>query len=236
MEQYHFADSRFVYSKEIDAGNLSGKFDILVFTGDAIPAAGQEKLPLRTPQPKEGDVPAEFRSWLGQLTASKSIPAIRRFIGDGGTVITIGRSANLAYQLHLPVENYLMERDKNNQLVPLTGSRYYIPGAILSETIDSTQRTNWGMAGTTDVYFDNSPVFRIDMGATDIRPLSWWSTDTPLRSGWAWGQAYLKNGVSSFECKLGKGRLVVFGPEIVFRGQSHAGFKRLFNSLYIYQQ
>jgi hypothetical protein len=73
------------------------------------------------------------------------------------------------------------------------------------------------------------------MGATNIKPLSWFATETPLRSGWAWGQSYLKNGVSSFEYVLGKGRLVVFGPEIVFRAQSHAGFKRLFNSLYIYK-
>jgi hypothetical protein len=235
MEQYHFPDFRFVYSREIDEGDLSGKYDILVFTGEGVPAPGQEKLPVRTPYPKETDVPAEFRSWLGVLTSSKSIPAIRKFIEKGGTVITIGKSGNLAYQLKLPVENYLVERDKNNVLASLPDTRFYIPGAILSEAIDSEQRINWGMAGVTDVYFDNDPVFRIDVGATNIRPLSWFATETSLRSGWAWGQSYLKNGVSSFESGLGKGRLVVFGPEIVFRGQSHAGFKRLFNSLYVYK-
>jgi hypothetical protein len=235
MEQYHFADFHFVYSREIDEGDLSGKYDILVFTGEGVPAPGQEKLPGRAAGPKEADVPAEFRPWLGTLTSSKSMPAIRRFIENGGTVITIGKSGNLAYQLNLPVENYLVERDKNNVLAPLPDTRFYIPGALLAETIDSTQRTNWGMAGTSDVYFDNDPVFRINVGATNIKPLSWFATEAPLRSGWAWGQSYLKNGVSSFEYGLGKGRLVVFGPEIVFRAQSHAGFKRLFNSLYIYK-
>ncbi len=235
MEQYHFADFRFVYSREVDEGDLSSKFDILVFTGEGVPAAGQEKLPVRTPNPKEADVPAEFRGWLGALSGSKSIPAIRKFIENGGTVITIGKSGNLAYQLKLPVENYLVERDKNNVLAPLPDTRFYIPGALLSEVIDSTQSANWGMAGVTDVYYDNDPVFRINVGAANIKALSWFATETPLRSGWAWGQAYLKNGVSSFEYGLGKGRLLVFGPEIVFRGQSHAGFKRLFNSLYIYK-
>lgn len=235
MEQYHFADFHFVYSKEIDEGDLSGKYDILVFTGEGVPAPGQEKLPGRAAGPKEADVPVEFRPWLGALSSSKSMPAIRKFIGNGGTVITIGKSGNLAYQLNLPVENYLVERDKNNVLAPLPDTRFYIPGALLSETIDSTQRTNWGMEGITDVYFDNDPVFRINVGAANIKPLSWFATETPLRSGWAWGQSYLKNGVSSFEYVLGKGRLVVFGPEIVFRAQSHAGFKRLFNSLYVYK-
>lgn len=235
LEQYHFAGFRFVYSKEIDEGDLSGKYDILVFTGEGVPPPGQEKLPPRSPGTKEGDVPEEFRGWLGSLTTGKSIPAIRKFIEGGGTVITIGKSANLAYQLKLPVTNYLVERDKDNKPAPLSGNRFYIPGAILSERIDSTQQVNWGMGSVTDVYFDNDPVFNIDMGAPNITPLSWWAAEAPLRSGWAWGQGYLRNGVSSFEYTLGKGKLVVFGPEIVFRGQSHAGFKRLFNSLYIYR-
>jgi hypothetical protein len=235
MEQYHFTDFHFVYSKEIDEGNLSGKYDILVFTGEGVPAPGQDKVPPRSPHPREADVPEEFRSWLGGLTTGKSIPAIRKFIEGGGTVITIGKSANLAYQLKLPVTNYLVERDKDNKPAPLSGNKFYIPGAILSERIDSTQRVNWGMGSVTDVYFDNDPVFNIDMGAPNITPLSWWATEAPLRSGWAWGQWYLKNGISSFEYTLGKGKLLVFGPEIVFRGQSHAGFKRLFNSLYIYK-
>ncbi|MBS1564763.1 MAG: peptidase, partial [Bacteroidetes bacterium] len=234
MEQYHFSDFSFVYSKEIDAGNLQNKYDILLFTGDAIPEPGQEKLPSRSSGPKEADLPAEVRDWTGAITSSKSIPVLRKFIEAGGTVITIGKSANLAYQLKLPVENYLVERDKNYQLSPLPSTRYYIPGAILSEVIDSTATVNWGMGSKTDVYFDNSPVFRIETGATQVKPLSWFDTDSPLRSGWAWGQSYLKNGVTSFESSLGKGKLVVFGPEIVFRAQSHAGFKRLFNTLYLY--
>lgn len=234
MEQYHFADVHFIYSKEIDESDLAAKYDILVFDGESIPPPGTETLSNKS-QPKEADVPAEFKSWLGSLSTSKSIPALRKFIEGGGTVISIGKSANLAYQLKLPVSNYLVERDKNNNLVPLSGNRFYIPGAILSETIDSTQPANWGMGAKSDAYFDNSPVFSIDMGAPGIKPLSWWASDAPLRSGWAWGQWYLKNGVSSFEYSLGKGKLLVFGPEITFRGQSHGGFKRLFNSLYIYQ-
>jgi len=67
-----------------------------------------------------------------------------------------------------------------------------------------------------------------------IKPIAWFSNDKPLRSGWSWGQAYLKNGVTAFEATAGKGKLFAFGPEIIFRAQSQGTFKLLFNQLYLY--
>ena len=37
--------------------------------------------------------------------------------------------------------------------------------------------------------------------------------------------------VAAFEAPVGAGRLVVFGPEITFRGQTHGTLKLLFNAL-----
>ena len=65
-----------------------------------------------------------------------------------------------------------------------------------------------------------------------IRPIAWFATDSPLRSGWAWGQAYLQDGVAAFVATVGKGKLYAFGPEITFRAQTHGTFKLLFNQLY----
>ena len=65
-----------------------------------------------------------------------------------------------------------------------------------------------------------------------IKPLAWFATDKSLRSGWSWGEAYLKNGVTAFEATVGKGKLFAFGPEITFRAQSQGTFKLLFNQLY----
>jgi hypothetical protein len=54
---------------------------------------------------------------------------------------------------------------------------------------------------------------------------------TPLRSGWAWGQKYLDGGAAVVEVAMGKGRLVLVGPEILQRAQPHGTFKLLFNAL-----
>ena len=52
---------------------------------------------------------------------------------------------------------------------------------------------------------------------TGLRPVAWFSSDAPLRSGWAWGQKYLQDGVVVIDAPVGKGRLLLFGPEITFR-------------------
>ena len=52
-----------------------------------------------------------------------------------------------------------------------------------------------------------------------------------LDSGWAWGQQYLNNSIAVAQATMGKGKVLLYGPEITFRGQPHATFKFLFNGL-----
>jgi hypothetical protein len=85
-----------------------------------------------------------------------------------------------------------------------------------------------------DVFFDNSPVFRLspDAALKGTRAVAWFDSATPLRSGWAWGQNYLEGGAAIVESSVGKGKVYLFGPEITFRGQPHGTFKFLFNGIY----
>ncbi|HVS96383.1 MAG TPA: hypothetical protein VHE54_07845 [Puia sp.] len=70
------------------------------------------------------------------------------------------------------------------------------------------------------------------MANDSVRAIAWFATDKPMRSGWAWGQACLRDGVAAFEARIGRGKLCAFGPEITFRAQTHGTFKLLFNQLY----
>ncbi len=91
------------------------------------------------------------------------------------------------------------------------------------------------MTERTDVFFDNSPVFQAGAegaAAAGVRSIAWFDGPTPLRSGWAWGQKYLEGGVVAIEARIGKGRVVLFGPEILQRAQPHGTFKFLFNAIY----
>ena len=46
------------------------------------------------------------------------------------------------------------------------------------------------------------------------------------------GQQYLDQAVEIIEAPLGKGHVVLFGPEVMWRAQPHGTFKLLFNGIY----
>jgi len=236
MEQFNFKAS-LVYAKDIEAGDLNKKYDVLIFVPGAIPAisgrTGRGNSLNTGPDPET--IPSEFRGQLGRINEDKSIPELKKFIELGGKVVSIGSSTNLAYHLNLPVRNAIVELGANGIERSLPGEKYYIPGSILSADTDNKIPAAWGMPAKSDIYFDRSPVFKISTEAITngkIKPILWFSNPAALRSGWAWGQAYLRDGITAFEAEVGKGKLYAFGPEITFRAQTHGTFKLLFNQLY----
>ena len=236
FEQFEFPYT-VVYPQTLDAGNLSGKYDVLVFQGGAIPAPAGEGQGRRGGFGREIDpstIPEEFRGWLGRVTPEKTIPQLKRFLEDGGTIITVGSSTALAYYLGLPLSNHLVERTPQGQVRELPNDKFYVPGSILRVTVDNTAPVAAGLPNNLDVFFDEDPVFRLEPDASlkGVRPIAWFDSPHSLRSGWAWGQNYLDGGVAIAEANVGKGKLYLFGPEITFRAQPHGTFKFLFNGIY----
>ena len=239
LEQYGFAHT-VVYPADLDAGKLRENYDVIIFPSGAIPRpnapitdAGTEAFTVKEPTAEE--MPAEYRGRLGKFTPDKTVPALRAFLDAGGTIVTVGTSANLAYHLRLPVRNALTELGKDGRERPLPGEKYYIPGSLLRVALDPTAAATRGMPAEADIYFDASLVFKLapDAVAKGLRPLAWFPNAKPLRSGWAWGQHYLRDGIAAFEAPFANnGKLLVFAPEITFRAQTHGTFKLLFNALY----
>ncbi|MEO6134095.1 MAG: M14 metallopeptidase family protein, partial [Ginsengibacter sp.] len=231
MEQYHF-QFQLIYPQEIDKGNLNSKYDVILFISGGIPRVGRN-----TPSRNSSldSVPEQYKSWTGALTIEKSIPQLKTFMENGGNIVTVGSSTDLAYHIGLPVKNALTELQADGKETSLSVNKYYIPGSVLKVMVDDKQTANWGMPDSVDVMFDNSPVFNLNPEAVKlgIHPLAWFGEGNALQSGWAWGQSYIKNGVAAFEAPVGKGKLFAYGPEITFRGQAHSTFKMLFNQLYL---
>ena len=231
FEQYHF-NAEVIFASDIDKGNLNEKYDLILFVEGAMPSLRADA---RAPiSPKPEDTPEEFKRTIGNLTTAKSIPELKKFLEEGGSILTIGNSSSLAYHLNLPVRNALTEM-ANGKERDLPSEKFYIPGSIMQITVNNESQPAWGMNNKTDVYFEASPVFNITPDAQAsglIKPIAWFSSDKTLRSGWAWGQSYLKDGIAAFSAKVGKGTLYAFGPEITFRAQTHGAFKFVFNQLY----
>jgi hypothetical protein len=165
---------------------------------------------------------------------AKTVPQLRSFLEAGGKIVTIGSSTNLARHLGLPVANHLVERQPSGTVRPLPRERFYVPASLLEVAVDSTQPAAWGLPSKAIVMFDESPVFRLDPGALAdgrVKPVAWFASAAPLRSGWAWGQTYLEGGIAVAEAKVGQGMLYLFGPEITYRAQPAGTFKFLFNAI-----
>jgi hypothetical protein len=235
FEQFEFP-FELVYAPSLDAGNILKKFDVLVFASGAIPSSSREESQrFRRSDPIDPDeVPEEYRDRLGDVTADKTVPQLLRFLKDGGTVLTLGSSTSLGFHAGLPIKDALTQKAQDGTEQPLSRAQIFIPGSLLQVRLDKSTPLTYGMNETADVVFNRSPVFALlpEARLEGVRPVAWFGSSTPLRSGWAWGQHYLEGGIAVIEASVGKGKLVMYGPEIAFRGQPHGTFKLLFNGLY----
>ncbi|HVH13870.1 MAG TPA: M14 metallopeptidase family protein [Longimicrobium sp.] len=232
FEQFGFPFT-VVFPPELDAGNLNAKYDVLVFVDGMIPERdGRGGFGSSMPNPDA--IPEDLRGQLGAITVAQTVPQLRAFLENGGTILTIGGSTSLARHLGLPIEDHLVEAGADGQPRHLPREKYYIPGSILRVSVDNDAPVAWGMGDVADVMFDDSPVFRLGEGAeaAGVRRVAWFDSAAPLRSGWAWGQAHLQDGAAVVSAPVGQGMLYLFGPEIAFRAQPHGTFRLLFNGLY----
>jgi hypothetical protein len=234
FEQYEFP-FEVVFPATLDAGSLNGRYDVLIFVDGGIPLRDGSGPRFGGADPDPQSIPAEWRDKLGRVTVAKTVPQLKRFLDEGGTILTVGGSTTLAYHLDLPVADALTERTQAGVTRPLPGEKFYVPGSVLQVSVDNDHPLAHGMGDTADVFFDNSPAFRLEPDAPikGVRAVAWFASATPLKSGWAWGQHYLDGAAAVVDATVGRGRLFLYGPEITFRAQPHGTFKFLFNGVYL---
>ncbi len=219
LEQYEFP-FEVVYPPDLDNATLS-EYDAIVFPSGAIPS-GQGGGGRGGGDPS--NIPPEYAGRVGSVSLDRTIPRLVDYVRDGGTVIAIGSSTGLAYHAGIPVANHLEG---------VTRDDYYVPGSVLRVDLDNDRPVTYGMPDKIDVFFNNSPVYRLTSLDPSVRAIGLFGTDKPLRSGWAWGQEKLEGGVTMIEADVGEGKMFLFGPEILQRAQPHGTFKLFFNSLFL---
>jgi hypothetical protein len=224
FEQYEFPYT-LVYPQELDKGGLEKKYDVLVFQTDVMGREGRMQR-----QPVAADIPAEWRKALGGITKEKTYPQIAAFARAGGTVVTVGNATAMAADLGVPVTNALSTVDASGKRVTLPSTKFYVPGSVLQAKVDASDPLAYGVPETVDVFYNNNPTYTFAPGAAGVRRVSWFASDDPLRSGWAWGQKALNDTATVVDATLGKGHVYLLAPEVTQRGQSYATFKFLFNA------
>jgi hypothetical protein len=233
LEQFEF-DFEVVYPQTLDAGNLRASFDVILFPDGGIPESDTGGSGFGGRQPNPQEIPEEYRAHLGRVSVALTVPQLKRFAEEGGVVVAFGGSAVLGHHLGLAIRDHLVEVQQDGADRPLPRTKYYIPGSILRVAVDNTSPLGFGFEKHVDVLFDNSPVMQLapDASLRGVKPVSWFDSKEPLRSGWAWGQHYLEGGTTAAEAAVGKGKVFLLGPEITFRGQPHGTFRFLFNGIF----
>ena len=220
------------FAPDIDAGALSERSVLIVPPGlipEEDPADGDFGLP------DPDDVPAEYRGRVGAVSVATTVARILDFARAGGTVAAIGSSAeHLAVHAGLPISDHLVTIGEDGEARALRNSEFYVPGSVLLLRVDTAHPIARGLPEHVNVLFRRSPVWRVgpEGRAAGVREVGWFDTATPLRSGWAWRQQRLEGGAAIIEAPYGAGRLVLLGPEVIFRGQSHQAVRMLLASLF----
>jgi hypothetical protein len=216
-----------VYPQALNEGDLVDKFDVLIFVDGGIPSRDQRD------REAPDFLPEEYEHTVGQVSVSTTVPLIKEFLERGGTVVAIGSSTVLAQHLGLPISDAFVEIQADGSTRPLPTEKFYVPGSVLRAQVDNTNPLAFGLPQEIDLFFQRSPAFKLGPEAAKqgVEAVAWFGPDS-LRSGWAWGEAYLEDSVAIIDADVGRGKLFLFGPEVAFRAQPHGTFKFLFNGIY----
>jgi Zinc carboxypeptidase len=222
LEEYEFHFTS-VNDAQIRAGDLRKRYDAII-----LPTASAEQLRYGNPA---GVVPPEY---VGGL-AEAGVAALRSFVEAGGTLICLDQAGGLAIE-----EFKLPLRDTAHEI---GNDEFFCPGSILRIELDPLNPLSYGMNPHTAGFFAFSSAYEI-VGAANIegptrsgsaprvRTIARYAPRDLLVSGWIEGESAIAGRPAAVEVSLGAGRIVLLGFPVQHRGQSHATFRLLFNSIF----
>ncbi len=206
LEQYEIP-FRSVFDKDIRKGSLGEQFDVII-----VPDLREGAIINGMP---ESAVPAEYARGIGEIGLKNLV----EFAKGGGTVITLNGAADFAIKhFHLDVENGVRG---------LSRKEFFIPGSILKVLNDSSHPIAYGFERGAALFFRRSPAFVVHEGSAVAK----YPTET-LLSGWSTGGEHLVDKAAIVDVPYEKGKVVLIGFPVVYRGQSHGTFRYLFNAIY----
>jgi len=137
LEQFGFPHTT-IKDDEVKNDRLSKKYDVIIFPDDAVPLITGEKLEEFYKERFKGKQvlpkdPPEYCSGIG----SKGVENLKKFVEEGGTLITFNEASQLA------LEKFGLRI--NNVLKDMKSKEFFCPGSMLKAEIDTSHRLAYGM-------------------------------------------------------------------------------------------
>lgn len=212
-----------VFDAEIRSGRLKQNYDVIVLTNISssriVKGHAEER------------VPPQYAGGIG----STGLSALLQFVKEGGTLITLNASCQLA------IDHFNVPLQDISRSFPST--EFFLPSAILKVEVDNNHPIAYGLDKTANILSYGSPVFEfldIEKASSDekqewlkdFKEVARYPDSNPFMSGRLIGDHILHNKPALIEVGCGDGRIILFGFRPQNRAQIHGTFMLFFNSLY----
>jgi hypothetical protein len=208
-----------VHNKDIQAGGLRSKFDVIVFTDQ--PAASIEN--------GQRNMPEEYRGGIGAQSAA----LLKDFANAGGTLVFLNSASEYAIsRLGVTAKTVTPSRGGRGggdeaPDRPTSGPvEFYVPGSLLNAKIDTKSPLAYGVPAEIAIWNEQSPAWD-----TDLPVVARYPADHLLASGWLVGEKVIAGKAAVIDAPMGSGHVILFGMRPQYRAQSYLTFKMLFNAL-----
>jgi len=205
LEHFGFAYAS-LRNRDIEAGNLRGRFDSIVFADESPDAIENGH--------KAGTMPPGFTGGLG----SKGAQALREFARAGGTLVFLNRASEYG------IGKFGVKAV--DVVAGIPPREFYSPGSLLNVKLDRHDPLTRGLPGEIAIWSESSPVWSAENGSVARYPES-----GVLASGWLLGEQRITGKTALIHVRYRAGNLVFFGMRPQYRAQSYQAFKLLFNAL-----
>jgi hypothetical protein len=172
----------------------------------------------------EAELPPEYRGGLEKTGAD----ALRSFVENGGTLVAFSSGCDYVIQeFNIPVRNALAEASAND---------FSVPGSLVRLNVQTDHPVTAGMPSVVAAFINRPIVFETTTPGNEMQ--RWVLASYPedprdiLLSGWISGEERLAGKPAAVAMTYGKGKIVLFAFRPQHRGQTHATFPLVFNSLY----
>jgi len=212
LDQHGFAH-RELHNSDIQAGHLNEHFDVIVISEMSATAIMEGHKP--------GTIPGEFAGGIGE----NGLANLREFVRTGGTLVTLGSAAEFAIEhFSLPVKNALKG---------LRNEEFFCSGSILrAEVKDANHPIMAGLPAEPAIFFSRNGAFETGRDFKGAVLISHLKEGNPLLSGYILKPEKLHGKAAALDVNYGRGHVILSGFRPQWRGQTHAMYKFLFNSLY----
>jgi len=215
LDRYEFEYS-ILHDSDIRAGNLGDKFDVLIMpdygsVGRVVDGYAKGTMP---------------PNYVGGITPN-GLLNLKQFVESGGSLIFLNGICGMAISgFGAPARNVLKD---------VKPADFVCTGSLLRLEFDNTHPIAYGMSKEAAGVFDESCAFEIlpSYGtAKEVKSVAKYASENLLMSGFLYGERLIQQKSAILDISLEKGKLVLLGFPVQYRGQPYGTYKLLFNAIY----